>query len=342
MSYARRRLVSTFFVLFLLISVPPLRAQQGGIGSVIGELHLSRGDFAGRIFVELQLRSAPLASGYSDDEGKFGFYGLGSNTYHVVIHDERFYTVDQQVVLNTSISTMSVVQISLTMREPVKKEPLPNREEGSNPYLVDPAEYRQHFPKNAIKEFDKGIKADRDQKLDEAIRHYQKALSLAPDFYPAHNNLGSDYLSKSEFRSAEGQFREVIRAKPTDAAAYFNLANLFLLTQRPRESLDHAIQGLRLEPNSAFGYFVLGMAFQHAGDAGQSERALRRALELDPKLSKAHLALVNLYLSQKRKLDASAELNTFLRDFPSDPYAPKARELLGRMGKEQDKPSAPN
>src|SRR5207237_6927419 len=107
----------------LLFPVPWLNAQQGGVGNVVGELHLTRGDFGGRIFVELQLRSAPIASGYSDNEGKFGFYGLASNTYHVVIHDERFFPVDQAVVLDTSISFMSVAQVTLTPHEGPKKDP---------------------------------------------------------------------------------------------------------------------------------------------------------------------------------------------------------------------------
>ena len=340
MPHAHRHRILACLV-FVLITVPALRAQQGGVGSVIGELHLSRGDFPDRILVELQLRGAPLASAYSDDEGKFGFYGLGSNPYHIVIHDERFSPVDQLVVLDTSISQMSIAQITLFPREAVKKEPLPNREPGSNPYLVDPAEYRRHFPKNAIKEFDKGVEADKNQKRDEAIRHYEKAVGLAPDFYPAHNNLGSDFLSKSDFKSAESQFREVIRATPSDAAAYFNLANVYLQTRRFQESLEQAIQGLRRQPNSAFGYFVLGSAYQRAGDAAQSERALRLALKFDPKLSTAHLALVNLYLSQHRQAEVLAELRTFLRDFHDDAYVPKARALLEKMDSRELQTSNP-
>lgn len=328
MPYARRFLVC---LVFLLIPVPALRAQQGGVGSVIGELHLSRGDFPGRVLIELQLRGAALASAYCDDEGKFGFYALGSNPYHLVIHDERYYPVDQLVVLDTSISLTSIAQITLTAREAVNKESGPNHDAGSNPYLVDPAEYRRHFPKKAIREFDKGVQADRNQKRDEAIGHYEKALRIAPDFYAAHNNLGSDYLSNSNFKSAEVEFREVIHANPTDATAYFNLANVLLLTHRYQESLEQAIQGLKREPNSGFGYFVLGSAYQHAGDAVQSERALRLSVKLAPKLPAPHLALVNLYLSQHREQDASVELNTFLRDFPDDPYSAKARALLQKM-----------
>jgi tetratricopeptide (TPR) repeat protein len=330
MPYARRQIIFASFV-FLLVPIPVFHAQQGGIGSVIGELHLSRGDFAERIFVELQLRSATISSAYSDDQGKFGFYALGSNPYHVVIQDERFYPVDQLVVLDTSISQTSMVQITLTPREPVKKEPLPNRETGSNPHLIDPAEYRQHFPKTAIKEFDKGVEADKKQKSDEAIQHYQKSISLAPDFYPAHNNLGSAYLTKSDFKSAQAQFEEAIKMGQSDAEGYLNLANVLLMAKSYEDALKNVEEGLRRNPNSAFGHFVLGSLYERMRKLPDAERALREALSLDPRMSRVHLELVNLYLRQQKKSEAGVELKAFLNDSPNDPLAPKAKEILEKL-----------
>ncbi len=330
MPCTRRNLILACLV-FLLFLVPALRAQLGGVGSIIGELHLSRGDFPGRIFVELQFRSAPIASGYSDDQGKFGFPGLASNPYHVVIHDERFYPVDQLVVVDTSISTLSMAQISLTPREPVKREPLPNREPGSNPYLIDPSEYRRHFPKNAIKEFDKGVEADKDQKRDEAIRHYEKSILLAPDFYPAHNNLGSDYLSNADFAGAERQFKEALRVNQNDSQAYFNLGNVFRLTNRLAEAETVLQQGLQKRPDSAFGHFLLGSLYSRTGRGGEAERNLHDALQLDPTMPQVYLQLVNLYLQQQRSQDAAAELRTFLRLFPTDGFAPQANRVLERL-----------
>src|SRR5207244_7638246 len=218
-----RNLILAYLV-FLIMSASTFQVQIG-VGNIIGELHLSRGDFPGRIFIELQLRGATLASAYSDDEGKFGFYGLGSNPYHVVIHDERFYPVDKLVELNTSISATSMAQISLTPRETTEREPLLNREPGSNPHLIEPSEYQRHFPKNAIKEFDKGVEADRNQKRDEAIVHYEKSILLAPDFYPSHNHMGSAYLSKADFKSDQAHFEEAIKLNQTDAEAQLNLPN---------------------------------------------------------------------------------------------------------------------
>ena len=316
---------------FLFIVSPGLRGQQIGVGSIMGEMHLSRGDFPGRIFVELQLRGATVASAYSDDQGKFGFPGLGSNPYHVVIHDERFYPVDQLVALDTSISAISMAQISLISRAVVKKELLSNREAGSNPHLIDPAEYRRHFPKNAIKEFDKGVEADKNQKRDEAIRHYQESIFLAPDFYPAHNNLGSAYLSKSDFKSAQAQFEEAVKLNQSDAEPRLNLANVLVMTKNYDDALKNVEEGLRRNPNSAFGQFVLGSIYERVRKLPEAEHTLREALKLDPGMSRVRLELVNVYLVQQKKVEASAELKAFLSDSPNDPLAPKAKEIFEQL-----------
>jgi len=70
------------------------------------------------------------------------------------------------------------------------------------------------------------VEADRNQKRDEAIRHYEKSIFLAPDFYPAHNNLGSAYLSRADFKSAQAHFEEAIKLNQSDAEAHLNLANV--------------------------------------------------------------------------------------------------------------------
>jgi tetratricopeptide (TPR) repeat protein len=330
MRCTRRNLIFACLVV-LLIPAPASRAQQIGVGSIVGELRESRSDFPGRVFVELQLRGAPIASVYSDEQGKFGFYGLGSNPYHVVIHDERFYAVDQIVVLDTSVSPMTIVQISLNPRETPKSDLVLNRDRGSNPYLVDPSEYRQHFPRTAVKEFDKGVQADKNQKHDEAIRHYQKSISLAPDFYHAHNNLGSDYLNKSDFAAARKEYEEVVRINQTDAAAYYNLSNVCMLMGQFPQAQQYLDEGMRRQPESALGQFLLGSLSLRLGRPSQAEAALRHAIQLDPLMGQARLQLVNLLLRQGRKQDAVVQLHEFLDAFPAGSYSAQAKQVLQRL-----------
>jgi tetratricopeptide (TPR) repeat protein len=327
----RRRTTILIGFGLLLVAAAALKAQQGGVGSIIGEIHLNRGDFPGRILVELQFRAATVSSQYSDDEGKFGFSGLASNPYHVVIHDERFHPVDQLVVLDTSISIISIAQISLNSREPVKKDLPLDRAPGSNPAVVDLREYRRRFPKNVVKEFDRGVEADRKGKHEEAIQHYEKAVTLAPEFYPAHNNLGSAYLSKSNFAAAQNQFERAITLNQSDAEAYLNLGNVLLMTKNYDGALQNVQEGLRRDPNSAWGRFLLGSVYVRLRKFAEAERSLRAALSIIPAMSRVHLELVNMYLLQKKNSDARTELKAFLADSPNDPLAPKAKEVLKRL-----------
>lgn len=326
MPCVRRTLVLT--CLFFLVYLPSLPAQQ--YGSIVGEVHVNKGEFPGRLQVELQLHGSPINTVYTDEQGKFGFSPLGNNQYHLIIRDERFYPVDERVVLDLSISSTQMVQLHLTPREDVKKDDLAKRG-GSNPYMVDPAEYRRHFPKKSVKEFQKGVDADAKGKREEAIGHYEKAISLSPDFYPAHNNLGSAELARSNFAAARREFEQVVKLNQSDATAYFNLANVCTVTNQLPDARHFLEEGLRRQPESGFGKFLLGSLDLREGRLKEAETALREAIQLSPTMTQARLQLVNLLLQDNRKQDAIAQLRDFISTFPADPFAPRATQLLRKL-----------
>jgi tetratricopeptide (TPR) repeat protein len=315
-------------LIFVCVLHPALAlAQQGW--AIIGTVQTSHGELPDRaILVTLQFRGNTIATTFSDSEGKFSFSELLANAYHILIDDERFRPIDQIVEINPMLTTPTMVRINLTPREGLKSiAPAP----GSNPHLVNSVEFTRQIPKAAIKEFDKGTKSDKEGRIDDAIEHYQKAIRLAPQFYAAHNNLGSDYLGKSQFPEAQQQFEQVVKENPSDAAGYFNLGNLFLLTQQLDKGQQWVEQGLSKQPDSAFGHFLQGSLYARSGKPSQAEASLRRCLELDPIMSKAHLALVNLYLQQRRKDDAASELRAFLKASPDDPFVPRAKQVLQKL-----------
>jgi tetratricopeptide (TPR) repeat protein len=324
-------------VLFSLLLTPSLWGQAEA-GGIVGRLQVLRGDFPDHpILIELQLHGATINSIYADGQGRFGFYGLASNPYHVIIKDDAYYPVDQRANLDTMISGQVMVQIILVPREDKKHEPTTGRVGGSNPYMVDPKEYSQHFPKKAVKEFEKGLEADRDGKKDDAIRHYEKAIEIAPNFYPAHNNLGSDELSKSDLQAARKEFEKVVELNQSDAAAYFNLGNVCMLMGQLPDAQHFLEEGLRRQPESALGQFLLGSLNIRTGKLPEAEHALRHAMELDPTMAQPHLQLVNLFLQQGRKSDAVTQLHSFLTAFPESPFSGHAKQLLRRL----EAPAAP-
>lgn len=274
-----------------------------------------------------------MDSVYTDSQGTYGFHNLHPNPYRIVISDERFQPEERDAVIPpTNLMPVVFVDITLTPKAAQTKESdVPSKSAGANRNITDVREYEAKLPKAAVKEFKKGAQADQDGKRDEAIKHYQKAIQIAPTFYEAHNNLGSDYVSKADFPAAHKEFEEAIKENQSDAAGYFNLSNVSMLTGNLAEAQNYLNEGLRREPDSALGQFLLGSLNMKTGKLPEAERALQQSIKLNPTLVQARLQLVNLFLQTGRKQEAAEQLHQFITTFPDNPLSPQARKVLEKI-----------
>lgn len=311
----------------------PGQQQQAQLGKIIGSVRIVKGDFPPNpVLVTLEMRGAAMGNVYTDGQGRFGFYALSANQYRVTIDDDAYQPFSKDVSVYPDVEPMNFVQIDLVPRENKKKEdPAQIQVPGNNPYLIDPSQLLRQYPRKTVKEFQKGVEAEKHSNIAEAILHYEKAIAYSPDFYPAHNNLGSAYLSQQKLGDAQNQFEAAIKGNPNDAEARFNLANVLLLTRRYDDAAVEIQEGFKRQPVSAFGQFLQGSLYSHTDQPKLAEKSLMTALSLDPTMSQAYLQLVNLYLQQKRTSDAVGELETYLKEFPEAQFSQKARDLLTRL-----------
>jgi tetratricopeptide (TPR) repeat protein len=320
--------------LALYLALPALcLAQQEVLGTIMGRITVDRkGPVSERILVNLLHRGAPIDSAYTDSGGTYGFHNLGPDSYEVVVDDDHYQAVREPAIIEPfTLNPMVVVNIRLMPKVGTSAAPEPSRPSGANAQITDAREYSARFPKQVRKEFDKGIEADQDGKKDEAIKHYQKALQVAPDYYPAHNNLGSDYLSKSDFSEARKEFEAVVRLNQSDAEGYFNLSNVCMMTGGLADAQQYLSEGMRREPDSALGHFLLASLDIKTGKYALAEALLLQTIQLSPMMAQARLQLINLFLQEGKKLEAADQLRDFIKVFPDSPFAPRARLLLQRL-----------
>ena len=328
MARPNRHLLWSAF-LALALAFPAVAQQEKG--AIVGQISVARsGHPPSRIKVTLETRGAVVNEVWTDDEGRYSFLFLLPNLYHVIVNDERYQPYNENVSVNPVFTHTNVLNFTLVPKPSAKPDAPQAQVSGQNPYVVDAA-YAKEFPRKVIKEFEAGVKDQEKGKLDRAIKHFENALAIAPDFYPAHNNLGTLYVSRGDFARAQSEFERVLKLNQGDTQAYFNLGNVLLLTGHFEEARTILEEGIRRQPTVALGHFLLGTVLARMHQNEGAERELRKAQQIDPLFPKIHLELVNLYLQQQRVPEAVAELRVFLTRFPDDPLAPQARQVLARL-----------
>lgn len=138
----------------------------------------------------------------------------------------------------------------------------------------------------------------------QALPHLQRAKEGAPEDLPTRAKLAVALRSLGEFADARKEAMEILARDPAQPDAVLVLAD----TAQTAEQIRATEQELtKAEGRPSANLFIAkAMLAGRKGDAGEAEKALGRALEIDPKSGPAHLALANLRFAQKDMARAGA------------------------------------
>ncbi len=107
-----------------------------------------------------------------------------------------------------------------------------------------------------------GVALEKKGQTDEAIRQYQEAIRLKPDFAETHGNLGAILGTQGQTDEAIRQFQEVIRLVPDDAAAHYNLGTALGVKGQIDEAISQFQEAIRLKPDYAEARHNLAYALE--------------------------------------------------------------------------------
>jgi tetratricopeptide (TPR) repeat protein len=163
-----------------------------------------------------------------------------------------------------------------------------------------------------------------------AIREYRLALDLDPKLASAHSNLGGALLAKGDTEGAIREQRLALELDRNFARAHNNLG--FALYQG-KKAMEGAIReyrlALELDPHFAVARNNLAIALRAKGDLEGAIREYRLAVELDPNSAPAHNDL-GLALYREKK-DAEGAIREYRRALELDPKLALAHSNLGAV-----------
>jgi len=192
--------------------------------------------------------------------------------------------------------------------------------------------YLETYPESYAAWYDLGYAYRGLGRKDEAIAAFRKSVAAKPDIFESNLNLGLT-LADGGQPDAEQFLRAATKLKPTSGnaahgrkRAWMALGHL-LDSSKPSEAAQAYEQAAVLDAKDP-GPRLLAGALLEKDSPSEAEKAYQQALAIAPDNSDALTALTNLYMHQKRFLDAESLLRKLVVVMPDNAGA---HLQLGRM-----------
>ncbi len=173
----------------------------------------------------------------------------------------------------------------------------------------------------AITESNLGVALQAEQRVAEAIPHYQRAIALRPDYAPVYSNLASALRAGGHSDEAIATYQRALALQPDFPDAEYNLANALLEAGKVDLAVEHFQIALRSLPGSVDVQTNLGIALANSGRLDPAIDAFKAALAIDPNATKAHRNLADVLASAGRPDEAIDHLRQAVRLDPGDEAA---------------------
>ena len=142
---------------------------------------------------------------------------------------------------------------------------LPSRTRPNNGNAVYALRLMHETPRKALKEIDAASKALRKQDRAKAIEHLEKAAAIDPENFDVASNLGAIYMQQQQAAKAFFWMDKAYRIDSNDSVNNINLSAYYANEGQFQKAEEYAAAGLRADPQSVRGRFMLAVSLVRQG-----------------------------------------------------------------------------
>ena len=133
-----------------------------------------------------------------------------------------------------------------------------------------------------------------------ALKNYQRALAINPEFAPAHERIGTIYQLQGNLMDAIASFSKAIQSNPQSMAAQLGLGNAYQQMGWAELAITHFQKALELEPDRFLAEYhcKLGDSLKDRGRIGEAIASYERAIATNPNEVDGYRAISQVYMGQ--------------------------------------------
>lgn len=159
-----------------------------------------------------------------------------------------------------------------------------------------------------------------ENRFEEAIQSFQRALSLRPNDIKAEDNLGLSYQGLNRLDDAKAAYENAISWQKDslikDAQSFLNMGILLADQDQPSQALPYLQQAVASAPHNPKAHEQLGRVYDMLKMPDKAEHELEQAIALAPDVAGLHFKLGQVYRRQgkqqqaQQQFDICAKLNS--------------------------------
>lgn len=162
-----------------------------------------------------------------------------------------------------------------------------------------------------------------DNKNDEALKEFKKALAFDSTNTTAQTYIGKIYLAKGNNYEAIKAFKTMAQSQPNSVDAHMNLANAYIQDKQYVESEKVLKTAAKLDPTNPLPDYTLGHQYVNTDRLSEAESQFLKVQKISPRDGNVYYSLGMVYNKQGRYEEAIASLQksmTLKKDFSSANY----------------------
>jgi tetratricopeptide (TPR) repeat protein len=152
----------------------------------------------------------------------------------------------------------------------------------------------QKNQQQALASFQNGVSLAQQNKIDEAVEAFRKAVELKPDLAEAYINLGLLLFRQDKTDEAEKALLKALELKPEDTkvkealgGVYFEKAKGLLQQDKTDEALETLKLSYGYNPTDPYTNYLLGYAYSQKGLKEEAIKSFETFLQLEPNAPQA-------------------------------------------------------
>ncbi len=132
---------------------------------------------------------------------------------------------------------------------------------------------------------EQGVALFKGEKFEEAVKAFNQAIKLKPDYADAYSYLGDSYYELGDVKKAVDAYKQALRYKPDSAVIYDKLGTAYRGRGDYKKAIEAYNESIRLDPKAPLTHYNLGAIYANR-DKEQLAAAEYKTLQtLDPSLA---------------------------------------------------------